>query len=99
MIACRRITFEWVLRRYLFRDLGVTHEEGAAVIGLVRDEQSERIPRVCGVRYRDADGVLKTRSADLVLDASGRRTKCADWLEEIGCAALRKESEPCGPCR
>lgn len=96
MIACRRITFEWVLRRYLFRDLGVTHEEGAAVIGLVRDEQSERIPRVCGVRYRDADGVLKTRSAELVLDASGRRTKCADWLEEIGCAALRKESEPCG---
>ena len=37
MIACRRITFEWVLRRYLFRDLGVTHEEGAAVIGPVRE--------------------------------------------------------------
>jgi 2-polyprenyl-6-methoxyphenol hydroxylase-like FAD-dependent oxidoreductase len=96
MIACRRITFEWTLRRYLFSDLGVTSEEGAVVTGLIKDEQSGRIPRVCGVRYRDADGLEKTRSADLVLDASGRRTKCAEWLEGIGCAAPRKESEPCG---
>ena len=96
MIACRRITFEWVMRRYLFNDLGVTSEEGSVVTGLIRDERSGRIPRVCGVRYRDANGLEKTRSADFVLDATGRRTKCADWLEEIGGAAPRKESEPCG---
>jgi flavin-dependent dehydrogenase len=96
MIACRRITFEWVLRRYLFDDLGVTSEEGAIVTGLIRDEGRGPIPRVCGVRYRDSNGLEKTRSADLVLDATGRRTKCGDWLEEIGCAAPAKESEPCG---
>lgn len=96
MIACRRITFEWVLRDYLFNDLGVTSDEGAVVTGLIRDEQSDQVPRVCGVRYRDAKGLEKTRLADLVLDASGRRTKCGEWLEEIGSAAPRKESEPCG---
>lgn len=96
MIGCRRITFEWVLRRYLFNDLGVTSDDGVVVSGLIRDEQSEGIPRVCGVRYRDSKGQERTRSADFVIDATGRRTKHGDWLEQIGCAAPRKESEPCG---
>ncbi len=96
MIACRRITFEWVMRRYLFDELGVTSEEGASVTGLLRDDQSGAIPRVCGVRYRDADGREKTHQADFVLDATGRRTKHAEWLKGIGAAAPRKESEPCG---
>ena len=57
LLACRRITFEWVMRRYLFDDLGVTSEEGSVVTGLIQDERSGEIPRVCGVRYRDANGL------------------------------------------
>jgi flavin-dependent dehydrogenase len=96
MIACRRITFEWVLRRYVLSDLGVSIDQGTTVLGLVSDEQRGGIPVVRGVRVENAAGDTREIAADLVVDASGRRSKIGDWLVAIGCKPIRTQSEPCG---
>lgn len=92
LLACRRITFDWALRSFLERQGRVEFRDGVEVTGFsaVRDP-SASIPRVTGVKT--ADG---TFPADLVIDASGRRTRLGHWLREAGCRELRQESEPCG---
>jgi 2-polyprenyl-6-methoxyphenol hydroxylase-like FAD-dependent oxidoreductase len=95
MLACRRITFEWVLRGYAESLPGVDFRGGAAVAGLEGgpDPATGR-PRATGVRLgrRGEERV----AADLVVDASGRRTRIGRWLAELGARAPRVESEPCG---
>jgi 2-polyprenyl-6-methoxyphenol hydroxylase-like FAD-dependent oxidoreductase len=93
MLACRRLTFEWVQRRYVDGLANVAFLDGVDVKGLVAGSRApgER-PVVSGVRLADGE----TLEADLVIDASGRRTRIGKWLEELGAAPLRVESEPCG---
>jgi 2-polyprenyl-6-methoxyphenol hydroxylase-like FAD-dependent oxidoreductase len=95
LIACRRITFEWVLRRHVEALPGVTIATGARVRGLLA--HGGRPLRVRGVRVaRGRDEIGESLEADLVVDASGRRTRVATWLAELGGPPLRSESEPCG---
>jgi 2-polyprenyl-6-methoxyphenol hydroxylase-like FAD-dependent oxidoreductase len=70
MIACRRTTFEWVLRRAASAEANVTIRTGVAAGGLV----------VTGVRLDDGTEL----DADLVVAANGRRSAVADWLAELG---------------
>lgn len=97
LIACRRITFEYVLRRYVIDSGRVDFRDGEDVTGLaaVRDERTG-LPRVTGVHVTRQDGVAETLEADLVVDASGRRSKLPDWLEAIGAKRPHEDSEPCG---
>ena len=97
LLACRRLTFEWVLRRHVAALPAVTLEVGATALGLVADAEGAGPPRVRGLRWRRSrSDPSETLEAELVVDASGRRTRIARWLEEIGAPTLRVESEPCG---
>jgi 2-polyprenyl-6-methoxyphenol hydroxylase-like FAD-dependent oxidoreductase len=97
LIACRRTTFEWVLRRHVAALPGVRLASGMRVRGLLADPGGTGPPRVRGVRAtRGRDGAPESFAADLVIDASGRRTRVGSWLAEIGAPPLRSESEPCG---
>ncbi len=83
-LACRRTTFEWVLRRYVLSITGIEIRDGVLVDGFVVDEPQvaqTRIetPRVVGVRTNAG-----LELADLVIDASGPRTPSATWLHDIG---------------
>jgi 2-polyprenyl-6-methoxyphenol hydroxylase-like FAD-dependent oxidoreductase len=78
MLACRRTTFEWVLRRAALADGSVELRTGVAVAGLVAT-QGER-PHVTGVRLADGSTV----DADLVVVAVGRRSALPEWLEQLG---------------
>jgi 2-polyprenyl-6-methoxyphenol hydroxylase-like FAD-dependent oxidoreductase len=69
----RRTTFEWVLRR-IVEGSGVDLRRGASVDGLMRSD-SMIVGVVC-------DGM--ELHADLVVDATGRRTASADWLADVG---------------
>jgi 2-polyprenyl-6-methoxyphenol hydroxylase-like FAD-dependent oxidoreductase len=97
LLACRRITFEWVLRRYV-SDLGrVELRDGVRVDGLASaPDEGSGLPRATGVLVRRPDGSHATVEADLVVDASGRRSKLPEWLAAIGARAPREDSEPCG---
>ena len=86
MLTVRRSTFEWVLRAQVLARPGVSLRTGATVRGLVVDGD-----RVTGVRLDGGEEL----TADLVLDASGRKTSSAKWLEEAGLPVPEAQSESC----
>lgn len=96
LFACRRITFEWVLRREVLARPGVSWRCGVEVEGLVAaPAPAGEPPRVAGVQVRGPDGA-ETWHADLVVDASGRRSRIVPWLHAIGAGEAEEESEECG---
>lgn len=86
MLTVRRSTFEWVLRSKVLARDGVSLQTGATVRALTTDGD-----RVTGVRLDDGSEL----SADLVLDASGRKTNSAKWLSEAGLPVPEAQSESC----
>lgn len=96
-LACRRITFEWVLRRHV-QDTGlVEFRDGVEVTRLKADrDAATSLPRVTGVWIRTEGGGETLLRGDLVVDASGRRSKMKTWLPEIGTPPIREASSPCG---
>jgi 2-polyprenyl-6-methoxyphenol hydroxylase-like FAD-dependent oxidoreductase len=91
MLACRRTTFEWVLRRFALAEPNVTFRTGVAVDGLVAADQSGR-PHVIGVRLSDGT----ERSCDLVIVANGRRSVVPDWLAAIGAPEVHEQVDDTG---
>lgn len=97
MLGCRRLTFEWVLRRCVEREPGVRLRDGVEVTGLLpAAPDAAGIPAVRGVRARTRDGADERLEADLVVDAGGRRSRLASWLRALGATPEPEESEPCG---
>lgn len=95
MLACRRLTFEWVLRRHVEARREVTFHAGVEVLDLVASRVRADAPLVVsGVRVQDASGVREL-AADLVIDAAGRRSPLSQWLAARGVEVV-EESEPCG---
>ena len=80
LLACRRATFEWALRESVRALSNVLLREDVTVAGLMGVRHDGGRPRVTGVRLTDGSEV----AAALVVDASGRRSKGVDWLEELG---------------
>ncbi len=95
LLACRRITFEWVLHRLVEREANVTLRDGSDVRALLVAGELAGKPRVAGVRLQGEHGD-ETLHADLVVDATGRRSPLARWLAAADLPALEEASEPCG---
>jgi 2-polyprenyl-6-methoxyphenol hydroxylase-like FAD-dependent oxidoreductase len=77
MLMTRRSTFDWVLRRALAAQPRVALRCGVMVTELLADPGQP--PHVTGVRTTDSD-----LQADLVIDATGRRSPIDRWLKNIG---------------
>jgi 2-polyprenyl-6-methoxyphenol hydroxylase-like FAD-dependent oxidoreductase len=84
-LACRRTTFEWVLRRAVLAVPDVEFVDGVTIDGLVaRPETGGLPPSVVGVRGRRLDdGAAVNITADFVVDATGPRTGSTEWLRGI----------------
>jgi len=95
LLACRRITFEWVLRRLVEREPGVRFRSGVRVVGLSGTRAPGSPPEVRGVRLRSRSGGEEL-TADFVVDASGRRSALSRWLGELGAEAPAVRRSPCG---
>lgn len=91
MLACRRTTFEWVLRRAVLGEPQVELRTGVAVEGLLATDEPGR-PHVTGVRLSDGSTV----TSDLVVVCGGRRSALPDWLAEIGAPPLEERVEDTG---
>jgi 2-polyprenyl-6-methoxyphenol hydroxylase-like FAD-dependent oxidoreductase len=89
----RRPTFEYVLRRHVERLAGVRFVHSARVVGLVTDSSEGRL-RVRGVEL-SRRGSHEVIEADVVVDASGKQSKCPKWLEALG-VRLSVVSKPSG---
>lgn len=91
-LAVRRSTFEAAVRSVVARTPGIELVAGSAAAGLAFAPPSDVVPpRVEGVVL--ADG--RTLAANIVIDASGRRTSVPGWLAEVG-VELPTEVVPCG---
>jgi 2-polyprenyl-6-methoxyphenol hydroxylase-like FAD-dependent oxidoreductase len=88
-LATRRSTVDWVLRRAVLAEPGITLRGGMRVTGLTA--AAGRPPHVTGVRTGHGD-----LPADLVVDATGRRTQIDRWLERIGAPAAALRRAECG---
>ena len=78
----RRATFEYVLRRHVESLSHVRFICDARVEGLIADE-SEQGVRIKGLRIRQQDEFSELMG-DVVIDASGSRSSCRKWLQELG---------------
>lgn len=89
-LACRRPFFETILRAAAAREPGVALRSGPRVEGL--ESIAGDPPRITGVRTGDGAVI----PADLVVDASGRSTRIAQWLGTIGARPPAETAEACG---
>ncbi|WP_327683706.1 FAD-dependent oxidoreductase [Kitasatospora sp. NBC_00458] len=88
-LRTRRIVLEASLTSAVRREPGIDVRQGGRVQGLTFD--ADRPTRVTGVRV---DG--GAHPADLVVDASGRRSRVPDWLVAAGCRPPVVESHRTG---
>jgi 2-polyprenyl-6-methoxyphenol hydroxylase-like FAD-dependent oxidoreductase len=75
---CRRPVLEWVLRSAVEAEPAITHRTGTEVVGLL---MAGRRPRITGVTTTQGEV-----SANLVVDATGRRSRVAEWCTRAGAA-------------
>jgi 2-polyprenyl-6-methoxyphenol hydroxylase-like FAD-dependent oxidoreductase len=81
--SCSRALLEWEIRQRVQALAGVrflTHQD---VIGLVASPGRKCITGIC-VREHGQLAEQTTVTADLIVDASGRSSKLALWLQELG---------------
>ncbi len=89
-LTARRPVAEAAVAAVAARTPRLTVRRGAAVAGLVAD--TGEVPHVRGVRLETGEMV----DADLVVDASGRRSQLPVWLADIGARPPREEVEDSG---
>jgi 2-polyprenyl-6-methoxyphenol hydroxylase-like FAD-dependent oxidoreductase len=92
-VTARRPVFEAVMAAAALSTPGLTVRRGVAVSGLVAGAQAVRgVPHVTGVRTTTGEEI----AADLVVDATGRRSPLPDWLESAGACRPLEEREDLG---
>jgi 2-polyprenyl-6-methoxyphenol hydroxylase-like FAD-dependent oxidoreductase len=89
MLMTRRSTLDWLLRRAVAAQPGVTARGGVRVCGLRAAPGAP--PRVTGLRTATGDV-----DADIVIDASGHRTPIDRWLEAIEAGRTETRRAACG---
>ncbi|MFC4950284.1 FAD-dependent oxidoreductase [Pseudonocardia sp. GCM10023141] len=79
-LRCRRPILEWVLRRTVLAEPGIEFRPGTEVTGLRLGGRSR--PRVSGVITTSGE-----LAAQLVIDATGRRSRIGEWCVHAGASA------------
>jgi 2-polyprenyl-6-methoxyphenol hydroxylase-like FAD-dependent oxidoreductase len=82
-LACRRTTFEWVLRRAVLDCPGVTLRDGTEIAGIEIARDPGGRARLTGARVRGPAGE-EVLAADLLVDATGLRGASDRWLADAG---------------
>ena len=91
-LLTRRSTFDWVLMRAIAAEPGVEFRPGVKVTGLTARQLARGAPpHVTGVRSDVGDA-----SADVVIDATGRRSAIDAWLASLGARPTAMEQAECG---
>jgi 2-polyprenyl-6-methoxyphenol hydroxylase-like FAD-dependent oxidoreductase len=92
-VTARRPVAEAVLAACAEETPGVTIRRGVAVSGLTTGPEAlTGVPHVSGVRTESGEEI----AADLVVDATGRRSPLPDWVEAAGGRRPAEEMEDSG---
>lgn len=90
-LMCRRALAEWALRAAAASQEGLEVRSGLKVTGFCVDD-SGAVPRVIGVTSDSG----QVQPADIVVDASGRRSSAVRWLQRSFGVDPVVRSEECG---
>ncbi len=90
-LMSRRLVAEATMRRIVEREPGVRFISGDAVVALEFNSSGD-IPIATGVRL--SSGTVLT--AQLIVDAGGRRSALPSWLAEIGSRPPIDQTQECG---
>jgi len=86
-LRSRRTVFEWVLRQMVDEEPGARVVAGDPAAGLAGTPEG-----VTGIQLDSGDLI----EAELVVDASGRRSSLPGWLRDLGAPVPDEERQPCG---
>ena len=89
LLMTRRSTLDWTLRRMVASEDRIQCLCGARATGLIAG--GRQVPHINGVRTDQGDV-----SADLVIDASGYRTRIDHCLAEVGASQPKVQRAECG---
>ncbi len=93
VLTGRRGTLEWAMATTADEHPSIVVERGQAIAGLLTGEpRTGSTPHVTGVRVEGGEVI----EADLVVDATGRRSPTPRWLAEIGAVAPLETGEDSG---
>jgi 2-polyprenyl-6-methoxyphenol hydroxylase-like FAD-dependent oxidoreductase len=90
-LTARRPTLEHVLAQAAEREPRLDLRRGVSAAALTT-RTYDGTPHVSGVRTTDGQEL----AADLVVDATGRRSELTKWLAQAGVAAIHEEAEDSG---
>jgi flavin-dependent dehydrogenase len=90
-MCARRLVYEAAFREVVEREAGVEVRAGSAAEGLVVAGDAS-VPTVVGVATDDGE----TLDADVVVDATGRRSPVGRWLRAIDVAPPPTTTQECG---
>lgn len=92
-LACRRRVLESVLRKTILVESKLEFRSGCRVKELItRSSDIPGVPRVVGVRTHDGETLM----AEVVVDASGRRSQIPGWFAKANARPFFEQSEDCG---
>ncbi|WP_328301968.1 FAD-dependent monooxygenase [Streptomyces sp. NBC_00435] len=86
LVSCSRWLMDHVVRQRALTGGAVSVRDGTRVLGLAGDAA-----RITGVVVAGEDGAGETLHADLVVDATGRRSRAGRWLAALGAAGVEEE--------
>lgn len=85
-LLCSRALTDHLVRSRVLADPRITVVEGTSVVGL-----SGGTARISGAHVQGPDGEKYRIAADLVIDATGRRSRAPEWLAILGAPAVPEE--------
>ncbi|WP_217167204.1 NAD(P)/FAD-dependent oxidoreductase [Streptomyces sp. AC512_CC834] len=85
-VACSRPLIDHVVRSQVLGTANITFLESTKAVGLTGD--ANKVTGVCVERADRSEGVV---SGDLVVDASGNRSKASEWLAGMGLPTVKEE--------
>lgn len=94
VLACSRALLDHVMRDRVLRDERIELREGSRAVGLLGDRERVTGAQVMGTG--DGPGVGVGTEADLVVDATGRGSRAAGWLGELGVPPVREDRVDAG---
>jgi 2-polyprenyl-6-methoxyphenol hydroxylase-like FAD-dependent oxidoreductase len=92
VVTARRPVAESVVAQVAASTPGLTVRRGVGVAGVLTTAGADGIVHVTGVRTADGEEL----TADLVVDAGGRRSSMPTWLREAGSPGPQEMVEDCG---
>lgn len=85
VLLCRRATIETIIRQYVGALPGIRIVNPCKVTDLITDSEGGRLQVKGLMIQREHEGEVTPFQADVVIDASGRRTRFPRWFAQRGC--------------